>query len=274
MNEKTWSDEVSSGDRFEFGRNWSRFLKKIDAAGVDAAERSLKEMLQVDSLNGSTFLDIGCGSGLFSLAARRLGAVVTSFDFDPNSVACTNELRRRFYPGDAAWTVMTGSVLDDQLINTLEEFDVVYSWGVLHHTGRMWRAIGNAGSRVRPGGKLFIALYNQQPFATSYWTVIKKLYNRFRTLRPLLIVVHLVYPTLISVVLRLLSGRELPRGMSVWYDLIDWLGGYPFETARPDDVVNHFVDGGYSVVRIKTVGGRLGCNEYVFRKSGQQALVR
>ena len=274
MSEKTWSDEVSSGDRFEFGRNWSRFLKKIDAAGVDAAERSLKEMLQVDSLNGSTFLDIGCGSGLFSLAARRLGAVVTSFDFDPNSVACTNELRRRFYPGDAAWTVMTGSVLDDQVINTLEEFDVVYSWGVLHHTGRMWRAIGNAGSRVRPGGKLFIALYNQQPFATSYWTVIKKLYNRFRTLRPLLIVAHLVYPTLISVVLRLLSGRELPRGMSVWYDLIDWLGGYPFETARPDDVVNQFVDGGYSVVRIKTVGGRLGCNEYVFRKSGQQALVR
>lgn len=274
MSDKSWSEEVASGDRFEFGRNWSHFLKKLDSSGISAAEQSLKEMLQIDSLSGSTFLDIGCGSGLFSLAARRLGAAVISFDFDPNSVACTNELRRRFFPSASDWTVMTGSVLDNHFIDNLAECDVVYSWGVLHHTGSMWRSIANACGRVRPGGKIFIALYNYQPVATPYWTFIKKLYNRFSVLRPLLIFAHLVYPTLISIVLRAVSGRELPRGMSVWYDLVDWLGGYPFETARPDEVVNYFVDKGYSVVRIKTVGGRLGCNEYVFRKPENEAPLR
>ncbi len=53
----------------------------------------------METLAGNSFLDVGSGSGLFSLAAMRLGADrVHSFDYDPQSVGCTKELKRRFPP--------------------------------------------------------------------------------------------------------------------------------------------------------------------------------
>src|SRR5918911_286314 len=126
--------EVARGERFEFGRNWAKFLALLNEQRIADAENSLRQMLECEDLKGRSFLDIGSGSGLFSLAARRLGARVHSFDYDPHSVACTMELRRRFCPEDAAWTVETGSALDADYLKRLGRFDVVYSWGVLHHT--------------------------------------------------------------------------------------------------------------------------------------------
>src|SRR5205807_1220787 len=120
----------------------------------------LKEMLECETLAGKTFLDIGSGSGLFSLAARRLGAKVHSFDFDSNSFGCTQELRNRYFAGDPDWRVEQGSALDGDYMASLGLFDIVYSWGVLHHTGKMWRALANAALPVADGGKLFIAIYN------------------------------------------------------------------------------------------------------------------
>src|SRR5436305_7602592 len=150
--------EVGSGARFEFGENWARFLELLDDGRIARAEESLKAMLEVESLAGRSFLDIGSGSGLFSLAARRLGARVHSFDFDPQSVACTRELRRRFFNEDPTWTIDEASALDEDYVRALGLFDVVYSWGVLHHTGQMWRALENARLPVAAGGKLFIAI--------------------------------------------------------------------------------------------------------------------
>ncbi|HEX3100185.1 MAG TPA: class I SAM-dependent methyltransferase, partial [Pyrinomonadaceae bacterium] len=123
--------EVASGERFEFGKNWSAFLSVLDDERIATAEASLKEMLECDTLAGKTFLDIGSGSGLFSLAARRLGAKVHSFDFDSNSYACTKELRRRYFANDDDWTVEQGSALDREYVESLGKFDIVYSWGVL-----------------------------------------------------------------------------------------------------------------------------------------------
>src|SRR5439155_2047567 len=132
-------------------------------ARIAAAERSLEEMLGRGSLAHKRFLDIGSGSGLFSLAARRLGARrVHSFDYDPQSVACTRELRRRYLPDDPAWTIERGSILDERFAASLGSFDVVYSWGVLHHTGDMWRALELALSTVDDGGLIFVAIYNDQ----------------------------------------------------------------------------------------------------------------
>jgi 2-polyprenyl-3-methyl-5-hydroxy-6-metoxy-1,4-benzoquinol methylase len=131
--------EVARGDRFEFGRNWSEFLKNIDDARIEAAVASLQSHLGEDRLDGRTFLDAGSGSGLFSLAARMLGAQVHSFDYDPRSVACTEELKRRYRPLDDGWKIELGSVLDRSYMDSLGRFDITYSWGVLHHTGAMWQ---------------------------------------------------------------------------------------------------------------------------------------
>ena len=105
MSSSTHAAEVQSGERFEFGQNWALFLAVLDEERIRVAEASLKRMLRVESLEGVGFLDAGSGSGLFSLCARRLGATVHSFDFDPHSVACTQELKRRYYLDDARWRV-------------------------------------------------------------------------------------------------------------------------------------------------------------------------
>ena len=224
-------------------------------------------MLRVDTLAGRSFLDIGSGSGLFSLAARRLGARVVSFDFDPKSVACTRELRRRFFPDDADWRIEEGSVLDAGYVESLGRFDIVYSWGVLHHTGAMWQALANADLAVTQGGLLFIALYNRQQFASAYWRFVKRTYNRFALSRPVFVALHLLYPTLPWILLRLAQRRGIPRGMNVWTDLIDWLGGYPFEVSTPEQVFEFYRDRHYRLEKLRTVGGKMGCNEYVFRKA-------
>jgi 2-polyprenyl-3-methyl-5-hydroxy-6-metoxy-1,4-benzoquinol methylase len=176
------SIEVASGERFEFGKNWAAFLSIVDEERISMAEASLKEMLECEDLNGKRFLDIGSGSGLFSLAARRLGATVHSFDFDSNSFSCTQELRRRFFPGDANWRIEQGSALDADYVSGLGKFDIVYSWGVLHHTGEMWRALENAVLPVNEGGKLFIAIYNDTGSQAHRWHWIKKTYCRLPVL--------------------------------------------------------------------------------------------
>src|SRR5216684_6957903 len=144
--------EIAQGARFEFGKNWTRFLVGLDDTRIARAEESLRAMLETSDLEGKSFLDIGSGSGLFSLAARRLGARVHSFDYDPQSVACTGELKRRCFLDDGNWVVEKGSVLDQDYLACLGVFDVVYSWGVLHHTGDMWRALENVVPLVKERG--------------------------------------------------------------------------------------------------------------------------
>ena len=135
-------------------------------------------MLGLDTLAGLTFLDIGCGSGLFSLAARRLGATVYSFDYDPQSVACSRQLKERYLPDDAHWHIEWGSVLDAAYLESLPRFDIVYSWGVLHHTGAMWQALDHAQRAVAPNGKLFIAIYNDMGSQSIRWRQLKRLYAK------------------------------------------------------------------------------------------------
>lgn len=262
------TEEIKAGKRFSFGENWSHFLTSLDDDRVGQAQRSLCNMLKVDDLQGKRFLDIGSGSGLFSLAARRLGATVHSFDYDPQSVACSNELKRHFFPDDSHWTVEQGSVLDQKYVSSLDHFDIVYSWGVLHHTGKMYIAFDNIVSAVAPEGKLFISIYNDQGTISKYWSLVKKTYNKGRMARYVVIAVHAPYLFGMRWVFRALTGRlSLERGMSMWHDMIDWLGGYPFEVARPEVVFRYFRDKGFVLEELKTCGGRMGCNEFVFRRS-------
>ena len=272
--EAVHAEQVRAGDRFQFGANWRRFLRLLDERRIAVAEASLRSMLEVEHLEGQTFLDAGSGSGLFSLAARRLGAKVTSFDFDPQSVACTAELRRRYFPDDRNWDVREGSVLDETFVAGLGKFDVVYSWGVLHHTGSMWCAIDLAQRAVAPGGRFFIALYNDQGLRSVVWRGLKRMYCSGvvgRTLVTTICVPYFVMRRFVSDAARgrspLRHYREYRanRGMSVVRDWVDWLGGYPFEVATPTATFDFLRARGFRLDRLVSTLGS-GCNEFVFTR--------
>jgi len=270
--------EVESGERFEFGKNWSAFLSLLDEERIVTAEESLKAMLACDDLSGKSFLDIGSGSGLFSLAARRLGAKVHSFDFDTNSFSCTQEIRNRYFPNDPNWRVDQGSALDAAYVRSLGKFDIVYSWGVLHHTGEMWKALENAVIPVSDGGKLFIAIYNDTGSQARRWHWIKKTYCRLPRLLKAPFAIAAILPeeakSLASSLLRFKpmsyvrswTQYKNGRGMNRWYDIIDWVGGFPYEVATVDEIFEFYKARGFLLAKIRAGGVGLGCNEFVFER--------
>jgi len=273
------AEEIARHERFKFGENWRKFLEKMSEERVQTALASLRTMLRRESLAGLRFLDVGSGSGLFSLAAHRLGATVTSFDYDGDSVGCTNEMRRRYAPDSTDWKILQGSVLDAEFMRSLGQFDVVYSWGVLHHTGAMWKAIDAALERVARGGWFFIAIYNDQGVWSRRWTKIKRFYcsgpfGRFAvcaTFIPYQIARNLAA----DIVWRRnpwkrYSEYSRARGMSPVRDWFDWLGGYPFEVAKPEQIILPLSERGYLLVNLVTCGGTPGCVEYVFRHDAAQ----
>jgi len=287
VNTKTqFFDEVAKGDRFEFGKNWSRFLSTLNDTRIKVAEDSLKDNLGVNRLDGKTFLDIGSGSGLFSLAARRLGATVHSFDYDINSVGCTTELRRRYFNDDPRWTVEHGSVLDKEYLSKFEQHDIVYSWGVLHHTGSMWEALENVKPLVKKDGTLFIAIYNDVGPVSEMWARVKRIYNGLPSLLRLpfamCVIAAAEFRPLLSHLRRGKLGEYInqwtqyaensTRGMSKWHDWIDWIGGHPYEYATIEVCADYFLKDGFRLDKVVDRSAGYGCNEFVFRKVAELGI--
>ena len=272
------ASEVREGIRFEFGKNWRRFLGALTDERIAIAEQSLVEYLELPQLDGLRFLDVGSGSGLLSLAARRLGASVTSFDYDPQSVACTAELRRRYFPGDPCWKILQGSVLDRDFLAQLEPADIVYSWGVLHHTGAMMAAFANVESLVPIGGRLFIAIYNDLGVVTDRWWQIKQRYNKLPGPLRRSYALGIIGACEMRILVGHLRQRDLRgylrtwpdyqrssvRGMSRWHDWIDWIGGFPYERATVETIVDIFAANGFRLTKLVDRRSGYGCNEFVF----------
>ena len=262
--------------RFEFGQNWNSFSEKIDHERLEIAKESLMKMFNVGELKGKTFLDVGCGSGLFSLAAVELGASVTSFDYDTEAVQTALKIRRDYNVSESHWKITSGSILDGEFISNLGKFDFVYCWGVAHHTGAMWLALSNLKYLVNQKGRLFIAIYNDQGFKSRIWWLIKYFYcslpNPLKTpfvilfgmLNLLLIIFRDTLKVNFSFLKKLLNYKR-DRGMSLFTDLRDWYGGFPYEYASFDRLKHFFVKDGFSLKEFYQETS-IGCHELVFQK--------
>ena len=268
-------NSMSSDMRYEFGENWQNFVQKsFNNERAEISKQHLSSFLGRDDLRGLSFLDAGCGSGLHSLAALRAGAErIVSFDLDAASVE-TTRLLRQFAGNPSNWEICQGSILDGQFLETLERADIVYSWGVLHHTGDMWTALKNTGALVASGGEMYVALYQAGLIKPSdeFWLMVKRRYNEGGPLRRRLM--ELAY---VSAVLRLNPRRwvqfvkkvrdyKKSRGMSYYTDVKDWLGGWPMEFSSPDQVKT-FVETNLGMKLVKLKIGQANA-EYLFKKFG------
>jgi len=259
--------------RFGFGANWADYVQKhFSDERVDIARRHLLGFLKVADLKGKTFLDIGCGSGLHSLAAWRAGAEqVVSFDYDVNSVATTRRLHE-FSGSPRNWSITQGSVLDRAFVDALPKCDVVYSWGVLHHTGSMWKAIENAARCMHSTSVFYIALYSKNAYVSppyEYWLDVKRAYNLAGPARKTWMELQYAGRNLLPLLVRgrnplsYMKAYKKSRGMSYWHDVKDWLGGYPMEFAGNKETEDFCRESlGLDLIHIKAGEGN---TEFLFR---------
>lgn len=238
---------------FAFGENWKAFVETLSEESIAEAVRGLAKLFPADELRGRDFLDIGCGSGLSMLAALRLGArSVTGIDIDPNSVEAARAVLTRHAAGQT-WRTQVASVFDFAPDDG-RTFDVVHSWGVLHHTGDMWPAVRKAAALVAPKGYLALALYRKTPLC-GFWCVEKKFYTRSGA--AVQAAITTAYRGIYKVAL-LATGRnpaayirayKSARGMNWSHDVHDWLGGYPYESVTPQEVSAVLTGLGFDAVR-------------------------
>jgi len=253
--------------RFAFGRNWSDFVeKKLSDAVVRQSMDHMAGVLRQPSLTGKTFLDIGCGSGIHSLAALRLGAErVVAFDYDQNSVNTAMRVREWAQIPETRWNISQGSVLDQDLMRSLSQFDIVYSWGVLHHTGQMWQAVRNAALPLKPGGDFYIALYSSDNYVDpppEFWVRLKRAYNQANSMTRKIMELRYVNWHIIRAGSLSQADNYGLRGMELWTDVKDWLGGYPIEFAGFAETLD-FARNELGLDLVNVVTGE-GCTEYVF----------
>ncbi|HEV8331075.1 MAG TPA: class I SAM-dependent methyltransferase [Steroidobacteraceae bacterium] len=271
----TNSETTDVSTHYQFGKNWARFARVLTPAHIASAEHELERLVGAARLAGVSMLDVGSGSGLHSLAALNLGArCVEAVDFDPDSVKTTTAVLSR-HATRGQWTARAANVLTD-FADAQQRYDLVYSWGVLHHTGAMWQAIGQAARLVRPGGWFAIALYNKTPLC-GLWRIEKRIFAKLPRFLQALLAWATVAAWMLGKLLRLKNpiawyrDYQQLRGMSVYYDVHDWLGGYPYESVDCATLVSWMRDRGFTLVYDHNTDASLGllgggCGEYLFQR--------
>jgi 2-polyprenyl-6-hydroxyphenyl methylase/3-demethylubiquinone-9 3-methyltransferase len=270
------ADLLDRESHFAFGRNWASYAKLVTDAEISEAVAGLRRLAGGD-LTGKRFLDIGCGSGLHSLAALRLGAhQVVALDIDPDSVTTSRQMLQAHAAG-RDWTVLEKSVLELGA-DSLGTFDVVYSWGVLHHTGDMHRAVRCAAEAVSPAGLFLFSLYRRTPMCW-FWKLEKRWYAGAGPREQAL--ARLLYVALLRAVYPLMNRRSFrsfvaeyrrDRGMDFRHNVHDWLGGWPYESTSPEQVdlmmreVNMHRVQLFPAASTRTGLFGSGCDEYVYAR--------
>ena len=261
--------------RYEFGKNWQSFNKSfLSLERINIVKESFLNFLHLDNLDGKTFLDIGSGSGLQSLAAYNAGAErIFSFDYDSNAVEATKSLwRKSGRPKN--WTICQGSILDSEFVNSLGEFDIVYSWGVLHHTGDLWNALKNSKLPLKSDGVLYVSLYAKEAYQDppqEYWLELKQKYNKAGFIERKKIEITYIYQILMDSKIRniyrlikMIITYKKNRGMALWTDIKDWLGGWPMEFSSANEVYTYSLNKlNLCLINLKMGSG---CTEYLFEK--------
>jgi SAM-dependent methyltransferase len=226
----TYVNSFDKNNNFTFGTNWIDYVNKtLNASIVMTHQNDLQANLTAAgiSIQNAKVFDIGCGSGLSSLSFLNLGAQsVYSIDVDEKSIEATNITKRNFANNSANWTIEKRSIFSPPK----EKFSLVYSWGVLHHTGHLWRAVRNAAECVAPNGYIYLALYVSGPLFPFH--LIQK-QNFFRAGRE----------EKLKILYSYLGGSVDMfnidnRGMNRFHDAIDWLGGLPYEVCSPTQLID------------------------------------
>ncbi len=248
---------------FSFGENWLRYIKTFNKDNLREVRLSLQELLGVKSLKGKSFIDIGCGSGIFSLAAMDMDAQeVISLDSDPKSVKACSIIKRR--NNAKRWSILQGSILDKDFLNNLGKADIVYAWGVLHHTVDMWKAIDNSAKLVKKEGLFALAIYNRH-WSSGFWLGFKRFYNKREKIIQKITVLSIFLPRVLARLMKLKHPLREKRSMSIYHDAVDWAGGFPYEYAKFDEIVSFLKKRGFTLTNsIKTKS--IGCNQFVFKK--------
>lgn len=253
-------------DRFKFGENWRDFADHLGPEDYEKAKTSLQSLLP--DLTGKSFLDVGCGSGLFSIAACALGASrVRGIDLDATGIQTARYLVDKVAAWDAG--VQKGKICfeEESILDPARDtspYDVVYSWGVLHHTGQMHNAFDAAIKSVAPQGILCIAIYNRH-FTAPIWKGIKWTYVKGPgVVKKLLVWTVFVVKLFAAFIFTRRNPFKRRRGMHYYNDIVDWVGGYPYEYASVEEVTHYFTERGFECVKVNKTQGFTGCNEFVF----------
>ncbi len=255
---------------FSFGKNWFSFTQAMPDSAIEDAHKDIVDWVGDDGVMGKSVVDVGCGSGLSSYCFHRLGAsTLRSLDADPWSIKSTKLFKERAGNPDN-WTVEEGSILDTHYLQTLPKADLVYSWGVLHHTGDMWRAIKQTTHLVAPGGRLWLTLYHKGPNYEND-LALKKQYNRASNLGKK----WMIRRYILDVMRKRIQRKQNPfswnqrkrRGMDTYHDIVDWLGGLPYEVCSPEEVIEYLTKNGFNEIRVDRCKWEGQLNGFLFEKT-------
>jgi len=264
--------------RFKFGENWSNYSSSVNLEKIELAKKDIIRL--VGDVSNKSVIDIGCGSGIHTVAFIQLGVKsIVSFDYDLKSVETTKKLVKKFCYKKSKYKVFQADILNIDSLSGLNKrkFDIVYSWGVLHHTGSMFEAIISTTKFLKDNGILVLGLYVKTKLC-NFWYYEKKIFNKYKFLQPLIKLPFLFF-LIIGLSLKkrsspykIIHDYKKQRGMSIIFDVNDWLGGFPYESIDDNSLLNFLKLKGFKIVRKFNTNSRIGffgaaCGEWVLKKN-------